>query len=156
MNNPNHPKKGSQIKVEPIRELKDIKTIKRTLQDKPRDYCLFVLGINTNLRAGDLLRIKVGDVKYLKVGEELVLKERKTGKSRRITLNESAVEGIQQYLNCSPELTDDDHLFKSQRGVLTVQSVNRLGRHGVRISISRGTTAAIHYVKPSGITREFS
>lgn len=126
MNNPNHPKKGSQIKVEPIRNLKDIRTIKKTLKDKSRDYCLFVLGINTNLRAGDLLRIKVGDVRILEVGEEFVLKEKKTGKSRRITMNNSAVEGIQYHLENSPELIDDDYLFKSQRGVLTVQSVNRL------------------------------
>ena len=35
-NNPNHPKKGSTIKVEPIRHLKDIKSIKRLLQDSPQ------------------------------------------------------------------------------------------------------------------------
>jgi len=127
--NPNHPKEGDQIKVDPIKSLKDINTIKKMLKaDKPRDYCLFVLGINTNLRASDLLSITVGQVRDLKAGEELVLKEKKTGKGRRITLNESAVEGIQYWLR-SPQgrtLEDEDRLFKSQRGVLTVQSVNRL------------------------------
>jgi len=48
--NPNHPEKGSLIKVEPIRKMKDIKAIKKLLHDKPRDLCLFILGINTNLR----------------------------------------------------------------------------------------------------------
>ena len=41
--NPNHPKKGATIKVEPITELKDIKLIKKLLKDKPRDYCLFAM-----------------------------------------------------------------------------------------------------------------
>ena len=96
--------------------------------DKPRDYCLFVLGINTNLRASDLVSITVGQVRDLKAGDELTLKEKKTGKGRRITLNTSAVEAIQHYLGSSlgQTLEDCDCLFKSQRGVLTVQSINRL------------------------------
>lgn len=123
--NPNHPKQGDQIKVEPIRDLKHIRTIKKLLKDKPRDYCLFVLGINTNLRASDLLRITVDQVRSIEPGGELVLKEKKTGKARRITLNESAVEAI-TFLLDNAKLNDEDHLFKGQRGVLTVQSVNRL------------------------------
>lgn len=59
MKNPNRPKKGSQTTVEPIRKPADIKNIKKLLQDSPRNLCLFVLGINTNLRASDLLKIKV-------------------------------------------------------------------------------------------------
>lgn len=125
--NPNHPKKGAAIKVDPIKNLKDIKTIKKQLKhDKPRDYCLFVLGINTNLRASDLLSIDVGQVRQLTVGDELVLKERKTKKDRRITLNASAVEAIQYYLETVPDLEDDKSLFYGQRGPLTVPSVNRL------------------------------
>jgi len=57
--NPNHPKPGSSIKVDPIRNKRDIATIKKMLADRPRDPALFTLGINTNLRASDLLRIKV-------------------------------------------------------------------------------------------------
>ncbi len=124
--NPNHPKKGSTIKVEPIRELRDIKSIKRSLADNPRDLCLFTLGINTNLRASDLLRITAGQVRNLQPGDELVLKEKKTGKQRRITLNKTAVNAIQNLLSITP-LADEDPLFYSQRGTaLIVPSVNRL------------------------------
>ena len=56
--NPNHPKKGSTIKVDPIKKLKDIKAIKKILANKPRDLALFTIGINTNLRASDLLRLQ--------------------------------------------------------------------------------------------------
>jgi len=84
-----------------------------------------LLSINTNLRASDLLRIKAEEVRYLVPGDILQLREKKTKKSRTITLNKSAVDSIQLLLNCN-EYEDADYLFKSQRGVLTVPSVNRL------------------------------
>ena len=40
----NHPKHGRTIKVEPIKDLRDIKTIKTLLADKPRDLALFTSG----------------------------------------------------------------------------------------------------------------
>jgi len=123
--NKNRPPKGSQIKVEPIKEIKHIQTIKKLLADNPRDLCLFILGINTNLRASDLLRITAGEVHSLAPGDILQIKEKKTKKSRTITLNKSAVDSIQLLLNCN-EYEGADYLFKSQRGVLTVPSVNRL------------------------------
>lgn len=80
--NPNHPKKGSQIKVDPIKKLKDIKAIKKILAHKPRDFALFTIGINTNLRASDLLRLKVGQVSDLKAGDAVEIKEKKTSKKQ--------------------------------------------------------------------------
>ena len=68
-NNPNHPKKGSRITVDPIRDEKDIKSISKLLKDSPRDHLLFVMGVNNGLRAGDLLKLKVKDLRYLKAGE---------------------------------------------------------------------------------------
>ncbi|GAG40955.1 unnamed protein product, partial [marine sediment metagenome] len=73
--NENHPKKGSKIKVEPIKRLEDIRTIKKVLADKPRDLALFTVGINTNLRASDLLQIKVGQVRDLKPNDEIEIRE---------------------------------------------------------------------------------
>ena len=123
--NTNHPKKGSTIRVEPIRETKDIKSIRKLLQDNPRNLCLFILGINTNLWASDLLGIKAGMVKHLRPGDELTLKERKTGKHRRITVNKSVVESIQELIE-SRMYKKGDPLFMGQRGPLTVPSVTRL------------------------------
>jgi integrase len=127
--NPNHPKLGSTIKVDPIRNKRDIATIKKMLTDRPRDLALFTLGINTNLRASDLLRIKVGQVRGLKPGDEITLKEKKTGKSRRITLNKAVISAVNRLLKTEEYLgsQSDDYLFKSQRApVLRVQSVHRL------------------------------
>lgn len=120
--NRNHPVKGSSISVEPIRSLKDIKLIKKILADNPRNTCLFTLGINTNLRAGDILNIKVGQVRGSK---ELVLKEKKTGKTRRITLNKVVMEAVKVLLE-SREYSDSDYLFLGQRGPLTVPTLSRM------------------------------
>ncbi|SPD74176.1 Integrase family protein [uncultured Desulfobacterium sp.] len=123
--NVNHPKAGASVKVEPIKSLKDIQTIKKLLADKPRDLALFTLGININLRASDLIRLTVGQVRGLKSGDAFELKEQKTGKVRRITLNGAVIE-VMTGLLASECYEDKDALFKSQRGVLTVPSVHRL------------------------------
>ncbi len=120
--NTNHPQAGAEIKVDPIKSEKDIKAIKRLLAGRPRDLALFTLGINTNLRASDLLKLTVGQVRDLKPMGEIELKEQKTGKRRRISLNKACVEAIQALLKAK----DDEPLFAGQRGTLTVPSVNRL------------------------------
>ena len=124
----NHPKLGDSIKVEPIRTEKDIKLIRRHLSDKPRDLCMFSLGINTNLRASDLLKIKVGQVRNLQVGEHFSVKEKKTQKDRNITLNKTVHEAIQNLLGTMPDADDGDYLFRSRKGgtALCVPYLNSL------------------------------
>lgn len=122
----NGPAKGSECVVDPIRDVKAIKRIKTLLAGNPRNLALFVLGINSNLRASDLVKITVGQVRHLKAGDELTLKEKKTSKTRRITLNKVVFEAIQGLL-AGQALGDNDPLFRSQRGEeLTVSSVHRL------------------------------
>ncbi|MBF0509622.1 MAG: tyrosine-type recombinase/integrase, partial [Deltaproteobacteria bacterium] len=127
--NQNHPEAGSATKVEPIRRIEDIKAIKRLLADKPRDLALFTVGINTNLRASDLLQITVGQVRGLKPMDEIELRERKTGKLRRISLNRACVEAINVWLAVRPKpkkMEDEDILFTGQRGPLEVGTVHKL------------------------------
>lgn len=97
--NSNRPKPGSTIKVQPIKDLKDIATIKRLLKSRPRDLCLFTLGCNTNLRASDLLQIRAGQVRSLKVMDEIEIKEKKSHKLRRVSLNKACIESIRGLLN---------------------------------------------------------
>ena len=133
----NRPEKGSHIKVDPIKRRKDIESIKKLLDDDPRNSALFTIGINTNLRASDLLRIKVGQVRDLKPGDEIELKEKKTGKSRRITMNKASVQAIQRLLASRP-YADEDLLFTGQRGPLTVPSVHRLVKGWCKMINLRG------------------
>lgn len=114
--NGNHPAKGDVIKVEPIREQKDIRTIKKLLADRPRDLAIFTLGINTNLRASDLLKITVGQVRYLKVGEHFTIREQKTGKERSVTMNKTVHGAIVNLLTTMPDVADDSPLFQSRKG----------------------------------------
>ena len=111
--NPNHPKKGSSIKVEPIKDLKAIKRIKKLLHDKPRDLCLFTLGINTAYRANELVSITVGQVDYLKAGDRLELKQSKNRKYRPTTLNEIVIDAIESWLKTHPDPRPEAPLFPS-------------------------------------------
>ena len=121
--NPNHPAAGSTSKVEPIRDKTAIACIKKILVNRPRDLCLFTLGINTAYRANELLTLKGGQVKTLQAGEVLDLKQRKTHKYRPVTLNATAVASIQAWLAIS-DLKADDYLFTGHRGCLTVETMS--------------------------------
>jgi integrase len=129
MSNQNHPSKGAIIKVDPIRTERDIKSVKKLLADKPRDLCIFTFGINTNLRASDLLKIRIGQVRYLQPGQHFTLREQKTSKERTITLNQtvcSAVQGLLREMGNS--VNDADYLFQSRKGKgkLTVSTLNAM------------------------------
>lgn len=112
--NPNHPKKGSSIKVEPIMDLNAIKQIKKLLADKPRDLCLFTLGINTAYRANELLSITVGQIDYLKAGDRLDLKQSKTSKYRATTVNATVAKAIGDWLLVYRPVNPDAPLFPSR------------------------------------------
>lgn len=130
--NGNHPKKGDVIKVEPIKDLKDIRLIKKMLADRPRDLALFVVGINTNLRASDLLSLKVGQVRGLDPGDKVEIREKKTRKPRMVTFNGAAVAAIRSLMKSREEMTDEDPLFVGQRGPMTVSTVNNMVKQWCR------------------------
>ena len=125
--NPNAPQKGDTIKVEPIRSLKDIQLIRRMLQVKPRDLALFTIGINTNLRASDLPRLRVYQLRDLEPGDSIEINEKKTGKPRRLTMNRACVKAIRNLLE-KESYHPGEHLFKSQKSeeALKVSSVPNL------------------------------
>lgn len=80
-------KKGSKITKEPIRKPKDIKAISRLLKSKPRDYLLWVMGINNGIWTNDLVRIKYHQVEGLKPGAVIKIVESKTGNPNMWYLN---------------------------------------------------------------------
>ncbi|MFH1154198.1 MAG: tyrosine-type recombinase/integrase [Pseudomonadota bacterium] len=121
--------KGSDITVEPIRKQKDIKAISRLLRSRPRDYLLWVIGINNGVRANDLVRIKYSQVEGLKPGAVIKIVETKTGKNNILVINNSVFKALELYIKeVNPE--SDDYLFSSRKGKghITSQSVGRLIR----------------------------
>ena len=127
--NPNRPKKGDVIRVEPIRRPEDIQAIKELLKDEPRNLAMFVFGINTALRASDILRTRLCDVENLKPGETFILREKKTQKKRLVAINQATYEAIQNYLKVRPKTSPEAPLFLSRTGhekAITVSSLNAL------------------------------
>jgi integrase len=127
--NANHPAPGRVIRVEPIRDLGKIAQIKKMLAPQVRNLAVFTLGINSNLRAIDMLGLKVGDVAHLREGDELVLREKKTGKVRIIPLNGVVHKALHAWLAVHPHRDRRDApLFLSRQGgrALTVSALNRL------------------------------
>lgn len=105
--------------VEPIRSIKDVNKIKQYLLGKKnkRDYCIFVVGINVGLRAGDLLSLKVSDVTDGRIiFDEVTINEQKTGKKKTFTLNKSAKEAVRLYLDTFSDTDLSGYLFKSRKG----------------------------------------
>jgi integrase len=125
--NPNHPLKGSSTVVDPIRSEKDIKAIRKLLSGNARNHLLFIMGINSGLRTGDLLKLKVIDVKDMQPGDGIKIKEGKTGKQNILVINKAVHKVLQQYF-AEGQLSDNDYLFKSKKGKhpLSIQAVNAM------------------------------
>jgi hypothetical protein len=96
-------------------------------QDTLRNYVLFITGIHTALRIGDLLPLKWEDVYNFKqkcVFESIQIVENKTQKIKIIALNIAVVNALTEYL---AELTrksvrPGDYLFASRKGSSAISS----------------------------------
>ncbi len=71
--------------VEPIRKKSDLRKVERILAEQSmRDLLLFTIGTNCGLRISDILALDIADVK----GKNFIsLKEKKTGKLKKIPIN---------------------------------------------------------------------
>ncbi|MFP7469987.1 tyrosine-type recombinase/integrase [Niallia taxi] len=113
--------------VHPIRDKIIIENMKVYLKKRnERDYVLFVAGINTGLRIGDLLELKVGNVR----GEEIELVEMKTGKPKIIPINSALRRALNPFIKGK---ADNDYLFLSRQN----------DHKGVRKHINRSTAYRI-------------
>lgn len=106
-----HPKKGSTVWIDPLKSIEEVQAIKQAIQTRnqhcARDLACFTLGVNTNLRASDLLALTPEHVDWLE--SRLMLKESKTGKTRHIPLNP-------QIMSLLYPLAGGRYLFPSEKG----------------------------------------
>lgn len=119
------------MRVEPFREMKDIKNIKKLLTDNPRDLLLFTTGINSGLRVQDLLSFKVSQFMNVSVGDRIYIKEKKTGKDNVLIVNKEIYSCFSLYCDI---VQPEPHffLFKSRKGKnypITTYRVTRLVQH---------------------------
>ncbi|MBA7617434.1 Tyrosine recombinase XerC [subsurface metagenome] len=155
--------------VEPIRSENQIKMIKGNLyrQKNPRDFLLFVFGINSGLRISDLLSLKLGDVKDSQGGlkDDLDIREQKTGKTRKVFFNKQIKEALKYYLEKNDIYDLDRYLFtkeKSKRNkpitrVRAYQLINEWCREvGIRYKVGGHTLRKSfgYHLRKQGISIE--
>lgn len=102
--------------VQPIRSKRDINRMKKALHG--RNLLLFIIGINTGLRISDILKLKVGDVRGRSY---LDIREKKTGKAKRLHFNRSVKNAIKELVPA--DVPDDEWLFPSRKGNAPISRV---------------------------------
>jgi integrase len=136
--NHNHEPKKAKTKVEPIKSLEAMEAIKNLLADRPRDFALFTVGINTNLKVSELLLLKAGTVRKLKPMDKIKIKGRGTSGGAEVLLNRVCIDAIQRLL-ASRAYQDDDPLFKGRGNrPLTLPSVTRLVKNWCKAADLKG------------------
>lgn len=96
--NPNHPKTGGTIKVEPIWTVNALNNLKKHIAPSRRNSAPFLVGINTAHRASEMLLSRIGQVRHLQPGDRLEVKQKRTKKYRAVTMNTGV---MRPYSNCS-------------------------------------------------------
>ena len=97
--------------VQPIRDSEVLQDIKDYLKDSnARNYIMFLIGINTGLRISDILRLRIRDV----TGSHISIREKKTGKQKRILINSELKRELQPYIEGKPQ---NEYLIKSREGI---------------------------------------
>ncbi len=113
----------NQVKdVQPIRSKEEIENMKWALKRhcSERDYIIFLIGLNTGLRVGDLLKLKVSDVKR----KQFTIQEGKTKKARKIN-----IANIFEEVKVYAATVDSEFLFPSRKGdkaITTTQAYRQL------------------------------
>ncbi len=96
--------------VSPIKDNDDIQAMKDYLREwNEMYYMLFITGLNTGLRVGDILTLKVKDVQ----GWHIKLRERKTGKQITRRMTKELKREMRRYVEGKPF---HHFLFKSRQG----------------------------------------
>lgn len=107
--------------VDAIKDIEQINEIKEYLQSRsPRDYCLFLFGINTGIRISELIHLRVSDVMTEK--EEIrIFLDSTIYHHPPVYLNTDVREAIKNCIT-SESIHLKDFLFKSRK---TVNAISR-------------------------------
>ena len=135
--------------VQPIRSKKKIEHIKEILgRRSPRNRLMFILGINTGLRISDILMLTTDDILNK---QHIEVREKKTGKVRKIKVNSNLQSAIESYFKCYNCEESDKKVFDISRvqayriindAARTVGLSDRIGTHTLR-----KTFGYFHYQK---------
>ena len=105
--------------VEPFISKKDIEAVRLYyLRGKALKHGLwFLLGVNSALRISDLLSLKVGNVRKPDgaIVDKIILKEKKTSKTKVFSISDKIRSEIQNVLNYYDLTSDNDPVFPSSK-----------------------------------------
>lgn len=153
--------------AKPIKHVEKVLDIQDYLRYKnERDYILFVLGISTGYRAGDLVKLKVRDIKEaLAYGYFLILEGKKLNskrirkeniKPREVKIVSKLDRILREYIK---DKKDFEYIFPSRKGNrnITVSHVSRIlraagewfGLHNISAHSMRKTYAYTIYMESS-------
>lgn len=118
--------------VEAIKDRKKIESLLIYLKGKnERDWLLCKFQLNTGLRIGDVVSVKVKHV-LTQNGNFMdywIIKEQKTGKEKKIKLNEELRKALKSFVRTN-NLKNEDYIFqsrtKSSRGYISVTQAYRI------------------------------
>ena len=140
------------MEVNVIRSAQEILQVKEFLRQKGQRYeLLFVMGINTALRVGDMLSLSVGDVLDAKgkIASVITLKERKTGKIKRFPVNTSLKSALEKYFASQSYHERSKPLFVSRQG-------SRLSRiQAWRMLKAAGEFAGLQHIGTHSLRKTF-
>ncbi|WP_434284610.1 tyrosine-type recombinase/integrase [Clostridium botulinum] len=106
------------MSVEPIKDKKKIDALLTYLKGKnDRDYLLCKFQLNTGLRISDVVNVKVSDILTPNINfkDYFILKEKKTGKEKKIKLNDTLKKSLKAYVKQN-DFKQNDYIFKSRKG----------------------------------------
>lgn len=115
--------------VNPIKDIDKIKEVKKLMMENDdfRDLLIFTLGINAGLRISDILNLKWEDLLYKngKIKDEVLIKEKKTGKTKKFPLNDSVVESVELYIE-KKGFTFESWVFSSRKKNDGIKPISRI------------------------------
>lgn len=126
--------------VQPIRDMTILNQFKENLRERGSKYYIMALiGFNTGLRISDILTLKA-DIVH---GNHILIKEKKTGKTKRFLINDYLKKELNQYIQAE-QLRPDDYLIYSnkkdlegnQKAISRVQAYTVLREEGEKLGLS--------------------
>ena len=109
---------GKKMPADPIKRIDDIHYIQAYIkaQNKThshRNYILFILGITTGYRVGDLVTLRVKDIKRALSYGYFQIEEGKTKKIRKVPIVPNLKKELKDYIK---NKKDYEYMFYSQKG----------------------------------------
>jgi len=152
----NNDKKGMTVDVQPLRTPAEIAKFREALAiagkssgQSERNLLLFNIGINTGLRIGDIVKLRIEDVKGR---TNFKILEGKTEKPRTVHLKAIMVD-IAEYLDGKPSegwlfpsRKGDGHITTTQAYRILTKAADLIGRNDIGTHTCR-KTFGYHYYK---------